>query len=375
MQKSTLWAAGVFALLASAAAFAIQDAALLSQNFDSDSSGWNVESSNAATTEVTKTAGEFKTGTGALKVKYTIEKGQMSALSLPVSEGKWAKMEQVKLWLKTDKATPIIISLYEKDGGHYNAALWSPKGIWQQILLVPSDFTLSTEGNEPKDPNNRLDRDAIEKIVVVDVANLFIQADNPANEFFKVEGGQRTMWLDDFEVRSDKPADPKPADDKSMMIDDFRRDFLTWLPIGQNQPVIQTDKSGKPLEGRALKVEYMQEQGKFAAVLRTVSKSLAGNKSLAFDMASEQSTKFIVMIEEKTGGRYNAMMDVDGEKKALKKTIAFSDFTLADDSPPDANGKLDLDNIKHIAFADTAGFMATEKRANTIWLANLRAVP
>jgi hypothetical protein len=376
MKATTLWATGAVALLASVAALGgNQDTVLTKHAFDADNNGWNVESSNGAITEATKTEGEFKAGTGALKVKYTVEKGHFSALTLPVADGKWAKMQQMKFWLKTDRDAIYIVSLHEKEGGHYNTTFWCPKGVWQQILLTPSDFALGTEGNEPKDPNNKLDTDRIEKILLLDLANILFQAENPENGFFKVVGGERNLWIDDFEVRSDAPPLPKPADDKSVTIDDFRRDFLLWLPVGTASPVIQIDKGGKPLEGRALKADYILESGKFGALMRPFGKNLSGNKTLAFDIASEKGTKLLVMLEEKGGGKYNATIEVEGEKKPVKKTVKFEDFKLADDSPADTNGKLDLDSLKLIGFLDLGFFEATEKRPNTLWVANLRAVP
>lgn len=376
MRTLTLPFLGAAALLAAMTAFGgVQATSILHHPFDADNNEWNVESTNGSAAEVIKTAGDFKTGTGALKVKYTLEKGQFSALSLTIPDGKLAKMEQVQFWLRTDRDTVFVVSLYEKEGGHYNAAFWCPKNVWQQIELYPSDFLLGTEGNDPKDPNNKLDTDRIEKIVLLDMGNLFVQAENPENAIFKVEGGARNFWIDDFQIRSGLPPAALREGEKGVAVDDFQRDFLIWLPVGAGAPTITLDKSGKPLEKRALRAEYTSEPGKFSAVMRPTGKNLSGNKTLAFDIASDKSTKLLIMLEEKNGGRYNAMIEVEGEKKALKKNVKFDDFTLADDSPPDTNGKLDLDSLKLVGFLDLSFLDTQEKRTNTLWVANLRAMP
>lgn len=375
MRTMTLSAFGAAALLAAMTAFGgVQATSLLQHSFDADNNNWNPESTNGSATEVTKAAGEFKTGTGALKVKYTIEKGHFSVLSLPVAEGKLAKMEQVKFWLRTDHDTVFIVSLMEKEGGRYNASFWSPKNVWQEIELFPADFLLGTEETDPKDPNNRLDTDKIEKIQLLDMANLFIQAEDQNNALFKVEGGPRVFWMDDFQALTGLPVSTSPKE-KGVVIDDFKRDFLVWLPVGAGSPTIALDKSGKPLEGRALRAEYTSEPGKFSAVMRPSSKNLAGNKTLAFDIAADKGTKLLIVLEEKEGGRYNAVIEVEGEKKAQKKNVKFDDFTLADDSPPDTNGKLDLDSLKLVGFLDLSFLETQEKRSNTLWVANLRAMP
>ncbi|MCS6777820.1 MAG: carbohydrate binding domain-containing protein [Chloroherpetonaceae bacterium] len=343
--------------------------------FDADNTGWNVESTNAATAEITRTEGEFKTGAGAIKVKYTIEKGQFSALSLPVEPGKWAQARQITFWLKTDRDTAMLFAVHEKDGGHYHATIWSPGNVWQQITLTSQDFSPGMEPTDPKDPNQRLDMDRIEKVFLTDLANLLIQSVSPDDPFLKVEGGLRTFWLDEVEVRSDAPPASRLPREGAVLIDAFPYGYLSWLPLGTGSPVIRLDRSGMPFAGPAMQMTYTQEQGKPAIAVRGVSRDLSGCKSLVLDIASEQDVQLLISLEEHNGGRYQTIVTVAGGRQAQQKVLPFSQFRMADDSPPDANGKLDLDRVKTMGFADLAFLGPVAKKTNTLWIARVYALP
>src|SRR5205807_6899271 len=126
----------------------------IKHTFDSDVEGW-MGFGQTAKVEITKEAANVKEGAGALQFSYSIEKGQVNALVHPVPEGALAKIKSVKFWIKTDHATPIIVMLQEKEGGHYATSFTSPKDQWQRAELALSDFYLAEGKDDPKDRNVR----------------------------------------------------------------------------------------------------------------------------------------------------------------------------------------------------------------------------
>lgn len=320
------WMQGIFVIVSvifPGVAPGQQDMIVQRSRFDADNSGWNVESTNAATAEIVRTAGEFKAGEGAIKVKYTIERGQFSTLSLPVEPGRWAQARQITFWLKTDRDTAMLFAAHEKDGGRYHAIIWSPGNVWQQITLTPQDFSPSMEPTEPKDPNQRLDMDRVEKVFLTDLANLLIQSVSPNDPFIKIEGGLRTFWLDELEVRLDAPAAPRVPEAGAVLIDVFPYGYLSWLPLGTALPVIQLDRSGMPFAGPAMKMTYIQEQGKPAIAVRGASRDLSGCKSLVLDVASEQDVQLLLSLEEHNGGALSGCCYGDRWQAGAEESSAF----------------------------------------------------
>ncbi|WP_410969811.1 hypothetical protein, partial [Salmonella sp. SAL4450] len=64
----------------------------------------------------------------------------------------------------------------------YVAMFTLPAGKWQQVELAPADFVLSEDGNDPPDPDNKLDLERVEAFGIVDVGQMLAQADNPEIE-------------------------------------------------------------------------------------------------------------------------------------------------------------------------------------------------
>src|SRR5579872_4528008 len=128
----------------------------IAQDFEETTGGWSTIGAGATIT-ITHDPAHVKTGKGALQLNYHVEKGSFSALTLPLQPGALTGIQALRFWIMADTTTPMMMVLQERDGGRYNAVFTAPGGRWQEVLLSPSDFTLSTDPNDPKDPDHKLD--------------------------------------------------------------------------------------------------------------------------------------------------------------------------------------------------------------------------
>jgi hypothetical protein len=54
-------------------------------------------------------------------------------------------------------------------------------------------------------------------------------------------------------------------------------------------------------------------------------------------------------------------------------SIPFSEFSLAEDRPPDPDGHLELGKLRSIGLIDIIGTVEGTTAQNTLWLADMRA--
>ncbi|HZO91009.1 MAG TPA: hypothetical protein VFB38_21975 [Chthonomonadaceae bacterium] len=358
---------------------------LFRDTFDSETGGW-MALGPSGKASVTTDAAHVKEGKGALEFTYTVGKaGEANAggppvdiLLRPTPDGALAKMRSLRFWARADADTPLVVTLSEKEGGHYNTIVWLPKDTWQQVLLSPEDFWLGDGKDDPKDPDGKLDLDKVENVGLVNVwAFLALGAsDNPQiAPIFAPHLGAHSLWLDDFTASpTPRPEEAAPAGDKEgVRIDDLgRTPLLGWLPIGEIQ--MKLDKSDTPIKGTALRLEYPQEPGKFAALMHDLHRyNLSKASTLTLEVASQQQAKLIVQLEEKGGAKYNAQVDVPAGAAPTRKSVAFTDFTLADDSPKDSNDHLDLDQIKSLVIVDITSLLGGASQQNTLWIGPVHA--
>jgi hypothetical protein len=306
-------------------------------------------------------AAVHKTG-NTVSLDYKIVRGQVGLAILQTPEGKLARMTHLQLRVKSDVTTIVGVMLSEKKpgGGDYVALCWSPQDRWQQLDLTPADFSVNDGPNDPKDADGRLDLDQVQAVAVFDAGQFFSQA--PADEkspvAIKPLSGDHKLLLEDLRIVSENAK----AQGEGTVIDDFHRGFVTWF-----SPV------GKP----ALEFHYQQEPYRFTILMHALGQAkLNGTKELIFDVASDHDAHMIVSLEgQKTAGRaprYNHDFTLDAGQSG-HMVIPFSEFTLAEDSPPDPDGHLEVAKLRSIGFIDIIGTLEGAKARNTFWLADLRA--
>jgi len=192
----------------------------------------------------------------SVSMDYKMAPGQPGLAIRPTPVGTLAGMTHLQFRVKSDIDTMLAVMLSEtKPGGDYIAIIWSPKDQWQQIDLTPADFTLNDGPKDPKDPNGRLDVDQVQGVAIFD-----------AGQFFKpgAAGGDHKLQWEDFRVVTESAK----GQEKGIVIDDFRRGFLTWFIPGAG--ALAVSKSGNPLGKTALEFRYAQEPDKFAAIMHAL---------------------------------------------------------------------------------------------------------
>lgn len=359
---------------------------ILLDTFETDANGWTAlgPHANAGTTNE---SGKVKNGKNALAFNYRIDTAPanpgeppIDALVRPVREAQLAGARSVSFWVRSDADAPLALALTERMGGRYTAGFWVSKNQWQHVVLALDDFTLGDGKDDPKDLDGKLDMDQVENIALINL-HAFVALslkDTPLNAtLFPLQNGPRALWMDDFSVSRasaafDTHAPTLPEGEKSgLWVDALRRDTPGWLPLGAVEMKIDANA---PTKGRALRLDYTQQMGKITAALRDVhATDLSRYDHLEFDIASAKTGRVLLVLEEKTGARYQTVLDVEGGSVSSRKAIYFANLAVADDGPKDANGKLDLDQIKNLSFVDVTAFLNTTTQPSTLWIGPIRA--
>lgn len=344
---------------------------LIKQTFEEDDGAWQMFG-NGGKISVTHEATHVHEGKAALQFDYNVKKGEMSALMLPTPAGKLTKAKSFRFFVQADTTSPLAIVLQEHDGGRYMANFVAPKEKWQPVELSISDFILSEDMNDPKDPNFKLDLDQVEGIGITDIGQMFAQTDNEAFlKLLNLQTGPHTLYLDDFAVSEEALPSVFTGSATDVRLDTFARPQVGWMGVGNVKLSLAT---GKPLESRGLQADYHQAPMTVVGFVRRIPRGrVNGTTKLAFDVAALKATKMLVQVEEKGGGKYNSVIDVPGGKVPTAMSLPFSEFKVADDSH-DTNDKLDLDMVTQVLFMDLSGFLEMVDQDNTVWISPLKAL-
>lgn len=342
----------------------------LSQTFEEELGSW-VSIAPTAKVSLTHDKAHIKEGKGALQFDYGVRKGEMNALYFPLEKAPLAKATALKFWLKSDTISIFAVVLEEKGGGHYMAAFTVPKEQWQKVELAPEDFALNNNENDPKDPNGKLDMEQIERIGVIDVAQIFVQGDENLLQLFNIKEGARVFHLDSLMATDEALPKSSVRMGDVLTLDTYVRPQMSWVSVGG---LTLNRIEGKPLEGMGVEAKYHQTQGKIGALLKTFPVgTLKDAKQVALTVASQNAIKLVVQVEEKSGGKYSTTIEIKGGSERTDFVLNLADFKVAQDSK-DSNDHLDADQIYQIVLIDLTGATESVDRDNTLWLNRLRAI-
>lgn len=330
--------------------------------FEQDTGGW-VSIAGAGKVSVTHDV-VFGKSTGSMLYEYTVAKGAMDALILPLAEGSLAKMRSVSFSLRSDYNTTIGVVLEEKEGGRYIALVAAKKDTWQMATLTPQDFILSDGPNDPKDPNGMLDLDKVAGIGLSDFKQFIAQADEGLITLFGVQTGAHKLYVGPFVAAETAVEMPKPPAG-AKLLDAFGRGYVSWLCVGNGS--VQVSASN-PVRSNALQMDYSVSPKTLAGIFRAIPAGLlASSKELSFQCAATIPTKIVFQLEERGGGKYNTVIELAGGSAAKEVTLAYSTFQEAQDSRDD-NGKLDLAEVKQVLLLDISGLLEAKEQTNTLWV-------
>jgi hypothetical protein len=346
---------------------------LFSQNFEDGELGPWSPMGPKARLSVTREPMHVKEGTASVRFDYEIAKDQMNTMLL-AAQGPLPLMGFVKsisFWIKTDYAAPIVLVLQEQGGGRYLYIFSTPKDVWQQVVAEPSECVLSEDPDDPKDPNNQLDLERVEAVALADMSQIFAQNEDLL-KLLNVRSGPHTIYLDDLSVSTKTAVGEAKQRDDAISLDDFKYPQPSWLGTGNVALSVVADEG---MKGRALKASYRHSPDKFVALVRRVPRGrLEGTRWLSLGLASIKPVTLAVQVEERGGGKYNAVFKVPGDVRPFEAKLEWKNFTPADDSRDD-NNRLDLDQINQLLILDATGFLELADGPNTLWLSHLFSGP
>lgn len=345
---------------------------LATAGFNAETEGWSAMGPSAKVSIATDAA-NVKAGSGSLKFDYSVTKGEMNLLMMTTQGMPTASVTGIRFWVKSDYAAPLSVVIQEAEGGgRYVCPFAVPAGAWQQVELALSEFQPQTGKDDPKDPDGKLDADKIAGVGIIDLNQLFVQAEaGPITQVLNIKPGAHTLYLDEVSALGGKLPLASGPTTEGYLVDSFVRPQASWMTLGSGVTSIE---AGEPMTGRHLKVAYKQAPQKAMGLVRAIA--VGGLKDITrftINAASTNPVKLLVQLEETGGGKYNAMVDVpEGNKPALL-TIKIDEFTAADDSK-DANGKLDLDQVKQVMLLDTAVLFAQAEKDNVLRIGEIKAL-
>lgn len=344
--------------------------ALIQQTFKTGVEGWIGVGGTAKLTN-SHEAGIVNDGAGALKCGYEIKAGDLNAAFLPTPLGSLKDAKSMKLRVRADSNTLMVVLLQEQDGGRYTALVNAPKDTWQPVELSTSDFHLSRDPNDPKDPNARLDMDKVAGIAVGDLAQFFAQIPDPAlKKAFQVAPGAHSFYVDGFTVSTTAITGSSVSTDQDVVLENYSHPQLAWFGLSG---MLLSQVEGKPLEGTVMKAVYNQAQDQFAAMTRSVAPwILTSTKGISFDVASVRPTKLMVQLEQIDGNKFNVLMDIPGDSTPKNIKLNYSDFKIGEDSK-DLSAKLQVEKVKTLLILDGYGFVQNGAGQNTLWIGKIHA--
>src|SRR5438094_9506009 len=102
-------------------------AALINHTFEENDGGWTTIGSGATgKVSITHDAANVHQGKSAAKLDYTLQKGDLTAMILPVGDGALARAKSLRFWVKADSTAMLGVFLQEQDGGRYAAMFSAP---------------------------------------------------------------------------------------------------------------------------------------------------------------------------------------------------------------------------------------------------------
>jgi hypothetical protein len=157
---------------------------------------------------------------------------------------------------------------------------------------------------------------------------------------------------------------PAYADTPPLLASTFEKDAGDWQifsPAGAVTGKISiTHEAAHVKEGKgALQFDYTIKKGDLSALaLRVPLEAITKMKSLHFWVQADHATSLLLMFNEKGGGHYQVPIAVT-PNTWQEVAVAPSDLMLSEDagSPPDPDGKLDLDQIENIGLVDIDAFL------------------
>lgn len=327
-------------------------------DFSKDAQGWEpLPSASSATLSTVEDA--TAPARRALEVRYRVARGQVVGVRRAVNG---ADGGGLRLHLKTERATTIVVGIIEADGSAYNKPIETREAQWMQVVVPFADLALA---DDAKDENGRLDLGQVRALVIIDAAG-----------FLSSTTGDRRLWLANYESISQTDADAGAAAARATAAEwTFETEPEGWIAIpppgGTAAAVSVTPVKGSAAAGGgALRVTYRVERKKVAGVLRRVDGF--GGVGVRAQLFTPEPAMLVLGLIERDGSSYNLpVRTTGGEWQDVD--VLLQNFSLAEDSK-DENRRLDANQVHVLVVADAAGFLGNAEGAREFLVGNYAIV-
>lgn len=131
--------------------------------------------------KLSRATGKPLEGSG-LQASYHQSPGTIAGLIRRVPRGKLAGMEKLSFDVASAKPAKLLVQVEEQDGGKYNTVVEvSGDSALKHVSVLFADLKAAIDSN---DSNDRLDRELIKQVLIVDISGLVDMADQ-----------DNTLWL------------------------------------------------------------------------------------------------------------------------------------------------------------------------------------
>lgn len=325
------------------------------QDFETGLGGWVVLGDKAQVGLVHDPAW-VNTGRAALAYNYSVDKGVVHVLVLPVTTGSLSKVQTLSLAVKSSVLANVAISLEEQGGGRWTAPVSLPAGKWTELTLRTDDFALATGEGDPSDPNGRLDMDRVRQLTVVDVGAMLAGQSADMARMFGIQAGTRRLAIDNLTFGNALATTARPGG-LTRRLDRFDEPVLHSMVLGASQVTLER---GAPLTQPGLSLIYAKGPGAVMSWIQPVKEGeLSGAQDIRLQLASRMKSELVLKLEQANGDKFQTSLEVAGDGKLKDYTLPIKQFERADDSRSRAKTP-DMARVNQVVLMDIGGWFASK---------------
>jgi len=299
-----------------------QPLVLFSFEDDADAAVWRSPTPDASL-GITREPADVRDGAGALEFSY--DAAQNGYFILEADGVDVVGGASMSFSVKCSEATPLLFGLSEEDGSSYDGYLQCPLHEWLDVEVSLDDLQLRQDS---EDENGALDAGEIRSILFFDLSNL----PGDVGKALGWKQGAQSMWLDNVSIN---------AHLTQIVVDDYESDILFGLAVGGAELSMVPDGDG----GGALSVVYSAVAEQWQGYVCGVGHAdLAGLEQVALRTKVEQTTRLVVVLEERDGSKYQTFLDLQ-PAEWRHHALPAANFEL-DPATIDENDALDSDELR-----------------------------
>lgn len=206
----------------------------------------------------------------------------------------------------------------------------------------------------------------------------------PETATAKVDAKPATAKVEATKAAAAKTAPVQEAE-RVILLDDFEGDAMNWTAyriapetgfgadLEGKTEITRDAKQVKNGKGSLVRI-YTADKGRASLLTLERPLDLTGMRSASFWIRCDAATTFIFALREKSGARYDTTFFCPA-KTWRKIAVGLDDLKRAD-ATPDANGKLDLNEVAGVYLMDLSGLLLPlspgQEGSRVLWLDDVK---